>query len=467
MKQFVLSKRPQGLGWSATLAVAALAWGQAVALTVIPESPGSLTCRVEPMRSVIAADTSETMMVKVSLTGRPVMSSRGHRSPINLCLVLDRSGSMQGDRIARAKEAAIAAVERLTAEDIVSVVIFDQQIETVVPAQFARDKDSIVRAIRSVQARGTTAIFGAMAQAAAEIRKNTHREYLNRIILLSDGQANVGPAQPSDFGRLGVSLMKEGISVSTVGVGLDFNEDLMTSLSGKSDGNSYFVENSDDLPRIFASELGTALAVVARSVSLRIVFAPGTTPLEIVGREGSINGETVTLDFNQLYGGQEKYVLIRTAFSPGKDETSRPVATATVNYVDVAATRSERVILTATGVVSFSRDLERVRRSVNTDILRDSELTIDAIATERALRLIDEGKSREAARIFEEQRERLERIGRDNPAIAPAAMSRASRQISNADRASSGTFDARDRKAEVQMNYEKFNQQKSSSKSGF
>jgi Ca-activated chloride channel family protein len=364
---------------------------------------------------------------------------------------------MTGDRIARAKEAAIAAVERLTAEDIVSVVIFDQQIETIVPAQFARDKASIVSAIRSVQARGTTAIFGAMAQAAAEIRKNAHREYLNRIILLSDGQANVGPAQPSDFGRLGVSLMKEGISVSTVGVGLDFNEDLMTNLSGKSDGNSYFVENSDDLPRIFASELGTALDVVARSVSLRIVFAPGTTPLEIVGREGSINGETVTLDFNQLYGGQEKYVLIRTAFSPGKDETSRQVATANVSYVDAATSRFQR--LTATGDVRFSRDAERVRRSVNTDILRDSELTIDAIATERALRLIDEGKNREAAEIFERQRERLESVGRANPAIAPVAMDRANVQTGNRHLAESNKFDSRARKSEVQLNYEKFNQQ--------
>ncbi|MCL2104069.1 MAG: VWA domain-containing protein [Kiritimatiellaeota bacterium] len=442
------SIRPQGRRFGvAALAVVALAGGQAQASAV--------TCRVEPMRSVLTADSSETMMVKVSLKGGSVPAAS--RAPINLCLVLDRSGSMQGDRIARAKEAAIAAVERLTPEDIVSVVIFDQQIETIVPAQFVRNKPSIVSAIRAVQSRGSTAIFGAMAQAAAEIRKNTSREYLNRIILLSDGQANVGPAQPGDFGRLGVSLMKEGISVSTVGVGLDFNEDLMTSLSGKSDGNSYFVENSDDLPRIFSSELGSALNVAARGLSLRIEFAAGTTPLEIVGREGTINGATVTLDFNQLYGGQEKYVLIRTAFSPGKDETTRHVATADVKYVDAASSRSER--LTATGSVRFSKSQEIVRSSMNTDILRDAELTEDAIATEKAIRLVDEGKGKEAAKIFEAQRRRLEDVAKMHPSIAPAAKSRADAQYMNFDRAASGSFDSRARKTEVQDMYMRANQQ--------
>ena len=451
MKQLGMSVRPQGRGLRGA-AVAALALGCCLAQARVAEA---VTCRVEPMRSIIMADTSETMMVKVSLKGGVVPAA--NRAPINLCLVIDRSGSMQGDRIARAKEAAIAAVERLTPEDIVSVVIFDQQIDTIVPAQYVQDKASIVNAIRAVQSRGSTAIFGAMAQAAAEIRKNAHREYLNRVILLSDGQANVGPSQPSDFGRLGVSLMKEGISVSTVGVGLDFNEDLMTNLSGKSDGNNYFVENSDDLPRIFSSELGTALNVVARSVSLRIVFAPGTTPLEIVGREGSINGETVTLDFNQLYGGQEKYVLVRTAFSPGKDDTSRHVATANVKYVDTATSRSEQ--LATTGSVRFSKNAELVRRSVNTDVLREAELNEDAIATEKALRLIDEGKKKEAAVIFETQKRRLETVAREVPAMAPVAKGRAIMQERNVERASSGTFDARDRKENVKRNYEVQNQQ--------
>ena len=84
-----------------------------------------------------------------------------------------------------------------------------------------------------------------------------------------DGLANVGPASPDDLGRLGASLMKEHISVSTIGLGTDYNEDLMTKLSGQSDGNSYFAETSDDLPGIFTKELGDVLSVVASKVSVK------------------------------------------------------------------------------------------------------------------------------------------------------------------------------------------------------
>ena len=101
------------------------------------------------------------------------------------------------------------------------------------------------------------------------------------MILLFDGLANVGPSSPADLGRLGKAFLKEGISVTTVGVGNDFNEDLMTQLSQTSDGNHYFVETSSDLPRIFAQELGDVLSVVARKVVVEIECPEGIRPIRI------------------------------------------------------------------------------------------------------------------------------------------------------------------------------------------
>ena len=82
-------------------------------------------------------------------------------------------------------------------------------------------------------------------------------EYVHRIILLSDGQANVGPSSPGDLGRLGAALLKEGISVTTIGVGTNYNEDLMARLSQKSDGNTYFAEAERDLPASSPPNLAT------------------------------------------------------------------------------------------------------------------------------------------------------------------------------------------------------------------
>src|SRR4029450_1790476 len=98
---------------------------------------------------------------------------------------------------------------------------------------------------------------------AAAVRKFLDRQRVNRIILLSDGQANVGPSSPGDLGNLGASLIKEGISVTTLGLGLDYNEDLMTQLARRSDGNHYFIENSSDLARRFGYEVDYDIFVCA------------------------------------------------------------------------------------------------------------------------------------------------------------------------------------------------------------
>lgn len=155
---------------------------------------------------------------------------------------------------------------------------------------------------------------------------------MNRIILLSDGIANIGPSSPEDLGRLGTALSKEGISVTTVGVGLDYNEDFMTRLSQNSDGNTYFGESSRDLLNIFAAELSDVLNVVAKDIRLTIVCEEEVKPISIIGREGRIRGQEIQFSMSQLYGNQEKYVLIEVELPAGKDGNQMDVASATVSF---------------------------------------------------------------------------------------------------------------------------------------
>ena len=271
------------------LAAAALllaACGVATMEAAAPEMGASVACRIETDRAVVPADKPETAIVKVTLAADRVASRE--RPPVNLALVLDRSGSMAGDKIARAREAAIAAIRRLDVRDTVSVVIYDHEVETLVPAQQARNIEWIESRIAQIASRGNTALFAGLSQGASELRKHLDTGRINRIILLSDGLANTGPSSPDEVGRLGAALMKEAIAVTTIGVGTDYNEDLMTRVSGNSDGNSYFVEQSDDLPAIFTKELGDVLSVVASRVRLTVRFRSGATPIECIGRDGRI-----------------------------------------------------------------------------------------------------------------------------------------------------------------------------------
>jgi len=180
-------------------------------------------------QSIILAGEKQTAYLRVAMTGFEV--EEADRTPVNVAIVLDKSGSMTGEKIEHAKEAAIMAIRRLRKDDIVSVVVYDTTVNVLVPATKLSNKESIANTIRSIKSGGNTALFAGVSRGANEVRKFLAKNRVNRVILLSDGLANVGPSAPSDLAELGDSLGREGISVTTIGLGLGYNEDLMTRRS--------------------------------------------------------------------------------------------------------------------------------------------------------------------------------------------------------------------------------------------
>jgi Ca-activated chloride channel homolog len=278
-----------------------------------------------------------------------------------------------------------------------------------VPAQHVKDMEDIAATIRTIQPGGRTALFGGGTQGASEIRKHIEDKYVHRIILLSDGLANVGPGSPEELGRLGAALLKEGISVTTVGVGVDYNEDLMTRLSQNSDGNSYFVESSKDLPRIFAAELGDVLSVRAKRVTLIVKCPEGVRPISIIGRDGRIMGQKVELSLNQLYGGQEKYALLELEVTGKANNEGLDLALATVRFYDPLTGRSETV--NSAQRVTFSNDKAHVEKSANPSVTAAYEMTLNALTQERAILLADKGKTKEAIDELNRSASRLKSLG--------------------------------------------------------
>jgi len=371
---------------------------QPFAVSAFSASAPAVALRIELDRSVFAADTSERAIVKVCLDG--VRLSRPEaRQPVNLSIVLDRSGSMSGDRIERAKEAAIEAVSRLGPDDILSLVVYDTTASTLIPARRVGNGRDIERIIRSIRAGGNTALYAGVTQGASELRKNIEdRRYVHRIILLSDGQANVGPSTPDDLGRLGAALLREGIAVTTVGVGLDYNEDLMTRLAMRSDGNTYFAETSASLSRIFAAELGDVLNVVARGAVVYVEFPEGIRPLAVVGRTGAVKGQRAEITLGQIYGGQEKFALVEAEIIPTSAGIEREIARARVTCEDIAAQRT--IELAALGRARFSSDKSAVIASANHQVQADFAANRIAEVKEKAIELTDSGRQAEAAKLL-------------------------------------------------------------------
>lgn len=346
---------------------------------------------------VVQAGKAQTAFLKVALTGFE-LASQGDRPLANVAIVIDKSGSMSGERIERAKEAATMAVNGLGSNDIVAILAFDNTVDVVVPATKVSDKSRIAQAIANIRVAGGTGLFAGVSKGAAEVHKFLDKTRVNRVILLSDGQANIGPSSPAELGQLGAMLARQGISVTTIGLGTDYNEDLMTQLAANSDGNHAFVENSRDLARIFQREFGDVGSVVAQEVELTIRLKHGIRPLRILGREGEITDGVVRLRMNQLYSQQEKYVVLEVEVPAGKAGAQIDLAAVDVSYLNMHSKSKDN--LSRTVAVSFSASTEAVAKATDKKVMESAVQQVSNEMSKEALRLRDSGKVDEAKQVM-------------------------------------------------------------------
>ena len=369
---------------------------------------------------VIKAGKTQTAFLKVGMTGF-VLPAQGDRPAANVALVIDKSGSMAGDRIARAKQAATLAVHSLGANDIISVIAFDNTVEVVIPATKVTDRALITGAIQGIQAAGGTGLFAGVSKGAAEVRKFLDKNRVNRVILLSDGLANVGPSSPAELGQLGAALGRQGISVTTIGLGTAYNEDLMTQLAGFSDGNHAFVENARDLDRIFQREFGDVASVVAQEVELTIRMKHGIRPLRILGREGQIADDVVRLRMNQLYSQQEKYVVVEVEVPAGKAGERLDLASMDVTYLNMQSRNQDR--LSRSVAVSFSESDEAVAKATDKKAMVSAVEQVANTLNKQALELRDQGKVEEAKKLMDKNASYLSSsrqvLGTDGESLRP------------------------------------------------
>jgi len=355
-------------------------------------------------KSVLLADTKQTCYVKVGVEGFAA-ECQSDRTAVNLAIVIDKSGSMGGEKIEKAKEAAIMVIQRLTSNDIVSVVLYDTEVNVLIPATKVSDAEQIIRRIKGIRADGSTALHAGVSKGGRELRKFIEKNRVNRMLLLSDGLANVGPQSPSELGQLGRRLIADGISVTTIGVGLGYNEDLMTQLAYKSDGSHYFAENACDLAKIFDKELGNALSVVAQEVHIEIECAEGIRPVRLLGRTGQIKGQKVSVFINQVYSEHEKYFILEVEVPGGKRKHSKRIVSVNAKYDNVKSGDTEAVSGRAS--VAFSNSAESVEKSVNRSVMVG---VVELIATERnelATTLRDSGNINDAKKLLSDNADYL------------------------------------------------------------
>jgi len=360
-----------------------------VAVVAIAQLSAAVTLQVNSANPVLLERRTQTTLVQLNLVGAEPADLGRQRMPVNLAVVVDESGSMGGDRIERAKEAARTVVSMLGPQDVFSLVAYSDEAITLVPATKMTDRNAAYVAIERIEAAGSTALFAGVSKGLSEVRKFHERNRVNRVVLLSDGMANVGPSSPGELASLGRAAGREGISVTTIGLGLGYNEDLMSQLAMASDGNHAFVENSVDLARVFEQELGGVLSVVAQRIQINIQCPSGVRPLRVLDQNADIRGQNVQLNYNQIYGRQNKSVLLEVEVTGKREGEQMELAQVQVLYDDPTSKRRE----TQQGktVVRFTASESTVRREVYKPALVEAARAKTNIASKKALELRDKG----------------------------------------------------------------------------
>ena len=380
--------------WPTTCAVlAALGLACTSPPALAGEPPFEITAAAE--RGVLEAGATQRIHLRISITGVRGKSDT-QRAPMNVALVIDRSGSMQGARIDGARKAALAAIDRLSPHDIVSVVSYDDKVEVHVPATRASNKAAIKEKIAAITPRGSTAIWAGMQAGADEVRKFYAKDSVNRIILLSDGLANVGPSTPADFIRLGKQLASEGITVSTVGLGLGYNEDLMAKLAASTDGSHAFIQEPADLTGFLNREFDTAQSVVAQELEIRIRCLPGVKPIRSLKREARVEGQSIVYTVGQIADGVEQVLIAEVEVAAGTDGTAE-IAAIDVAYTDLTNGRRETA---ATSLRAGIGSAARSQASLDPVVARDVTVLIAREQRDEAMRLRDAGRVEEAQKKF-------------------------------------------------------------------
>jgi Ca-activated chloride channel family protein len=236
----------------------------AIDLTLTPLRSGLLT----------GHDTTCLVLVSARAPAAPAAPNRT-RPPLNLALVIDRSGSMSGQPLAEAKRCAEYVVNGLAPTDRASVIAYCDRVDVVASSQAVKDRGKLLRAIRSIRERGATALYDGWRIAADQALFGHSPEGLSRVLLLSDGNANRGPASAEEIEPKVGAVAAQGVSTSTYGLGHRFNEHLMMAMARAGQGNAYYGESAEDLMDPFREELDLLNALCARNLALTLESPSG------------------------------------------------------------------------------------------------------------------------------------------------------------------------------------------------
>ena len=310
------------------------------------------------------------------------------RVPLNLSIVIDRSGSMKGEKMEFARKAAKDIVDKLKEEDYVSIVVYDDQVEVIQPAIQVTDKESIKHKIEGITPRGSTNLWGGSEIGYRQVLSRYKPEFINRVLLISDGLVNQGVTSARAI-KMNVQRFKDdnGITLSTFGVGLDYNEVLMTEMAEAGAGNYYFIDAPGKMAAMFDKELNGLLNVAAQNAELTVQVPKGIRVEKTFPLKYEEAANRITVKFRDLFSEEIKGILLK--FRMDNDVRTSLKFVSTLGYTDVAT--GQKKFLVNENFLSPVKNVDAYLTFFNKAVLEQTVLFTANENMERAMLEADKG----------------------------------------------------------------------------
>jgi hypothetical protein len=284
-------------------------------------------------------------IIQIGIQGRE--TSFEELPPMNLAFVVDKSESMNDqDKMGWIKDAFDIFMDRVRAEDFISLVVFDDDAEVVFPPTQMRSIDDLIKfkdAVHSIVPGGGDNLEEGLELGYRQVQANFRKRYTNRVLLLSDGteisrDAVSGKKAVSRILQTVEEFNKTHLNLSTIGIGANFDLELMTDLAVKGGGSSRFISDREDMEKTFGSDLDRTFVPTARNLTMKLEFLQNVEILETWGYDNRVEGNTVHYFLDTLHHRDYETILIKIRIPAQEIQgsiNSRNLARFSLGYTDL------------------------------------------------------------------------------------------------------------------------------------
>lgn len=339
----------------------------------------TLTLRPENGALLSTQNSRNHLMAQWRASGA---ATGGRRMPLNLALALDRSGSMEGEPLRYAQQACAHIIDLLDPGDILTIVTFAEDVDVIVPARRVVNRDLLKQHILRITPGNTTNLFDGMVAAANQVASVAQPGTVNRVLLLTDGEPTAGLRDFHSIVGQAAEQKSRGITVTALGFGPEYNEELLAGIARRTAGNYYYIARPELIPEVFRAELMTLMSLVARNARLSIRPAKWNRVRQIYGHRLEFLNDGVEVELADLEQGTAITLLAEMDFGPRPAGEYRG-AVVEVEFENAATGQTER--LTADAVWMFTEDPAAVAAFADPGVAAELQVALASQQLEKTL----------------------------------------------------------------------------------